>query len=207
MKKLFFFFQLSIVNLAFCQSVVKAQSPGQVFYLDKNTSVAILPIGLRYLDQSTDALLVPEHFGGLVAAQFFCQELEEILLAKTISACPVDTASNTWQDLQIARNGLFKSTIKPGLLSGLKEMGQRGNCRYLLVTELRVKVGEDAEWIPLTIVFYGKTHNTRIKAILLDTETGAVHWKNEMEFKELPDPRSKKFLQAIQLTFSTLKTK
>jgi len=198
---------LSVINLIFCQSLVQSQNVGQMFCFDKNIPVIILPVSVRYLDQKTDILLRSEHYGGPVASHFFWQEFNRILLTKSFSVSAVDTSSNVWSDLQIAHSGLFRSTLRPSLLATLKDIGQVTNCRYLLATQLRVKVGEDAEWIPLSVVFYGKTHNTRIKAILIDTETGTLLWKNEVEFKEIPDPHSRKFMEAIQLTFFTLKTK
>ena len=73
-----------------------------------------------------------------------------------------------------------------------------------LILKLNVYVGPGASWNPLSRKIKSGMTRTVISGSIVDPDDRSHVWLNRVQIRELPDPESEKFREAIQLLFSNL---
>ncbi len=184
------------------------------FELSRELTIAIAPASIRYMDLNTDALLPKERYNGEAVAAFFDRRLEALLLQQQLPLCagPDSLFIGGQQRLLAQGYALVRALQDEKTASELKSNFADAGCRLIMVADIRVKVGDDAEWeganpLYISLVVHPQTHTTRIKTALIDTASASVLWKNELETKGIPDVAKPRWAEVFETIFSNIKTK
>ena len=73
-----------------------------------------------------------------------------------------------------------------------------------LSIDLEIFVGPEAYFNPLTGEFRSSMSRTVINGMIVNSITNKIIWKNYVQVREIPDPKSIKFKKAIELLYSNL---
>jgi len=175
--------------------------------------IIIMPAILKYVSISNDAPLPPATYKGEEAGTFLVSYSSELLSKKGFSVLDAKALSNEDSKFKTAYNkilgervNLFRSSSDSDLADDLKVLAESSDNAGVLILMLRVKVGPSWTWNPYSGAITSSSSYTRLKAVLVETESGHKLWKNEVQLREIPDPESLYYKEAVKLLLENLKT-
>ena len=191
-----------------------ASREGQEINVVSQKGIIILPPTVRFESIKDESALNPqEYHGGEVEASLI-SNVSEALRNKSFSVQNSGEVSSQDQEFNTAyqrildkRNDLFRPAIDNELSQIITNFGKASKYSNVLAIDFKTKIGPRGYWEPMSGGITSGMSYSRIRAALIDTESGIFLWKNEIQLNERPKPGSENLTKAVDVLFQSLKVR
>ena len=200
---------LALAGCAFAEAIPRSSGGTS----DSSTAaphITVLAPSIEFIDIRTDSLIPSSTMGGDTLSDFViriaCEALDRPGLVCASGMDPIDQGDP--EELRRFVAGSSRTVAAQeatGWSDLLTRIAAGDSARCVVVHHIRVKIGPGGYWNPLNGAIAHDASSTYVRVALVECRTGRVLRKSEAFLRERPNPRHKKFVQALRSTYLQLR--